>query len=100
MTITPTLSVPLPAGAVYGDNWEGDAPERVVTGPRRGITDTHLTVWTSAIQRADGRINTEQEPPLVHIDDQQREGPLNSNQARGLAAILLEAADEMEKCLR
>ncbi len=35
--------IPLPAGAVFGDAWEGDDPQRVIMGPLRGITDTDAT---------------------------------------------------------
>jgi hypothetical protein len=41
---------------VFGDVWEGDDPERVVCGPDRGVTDSGIRIWTSAIQRADGDI--------------------------------------------
>ncbi|MGO9151757.1 hypothetical protein [Mycobacterium sp.] len=88
-------NVPLPAGAVFGNIWEGDDPERVITGPNRGITDSDVFVRTTAIQRADGRIDVEpNEPPLVHIEGD-TDG-LNSDQVRELATVLLEAAAEMD----
>jgi hypothetical protein len=96
MTTTPTTpfpQVPLPPGAVRADVWEGDGPQRVVMGQTRGITDSDFTVWTSAIQCADGRIDSE--PPEVHIAGDTDSG-LNSDQARQLAAALLEAAAEMD----
>jgi hypothetical protein len=93
----PTSDIPLPAGAVFGDTWEGDGPQRVVMGQTRGITDSDFTVWTSAIQCADGRIDSE--PPEVHIAGDTDSG-LNSDQARELAAALLEAAAEMDAWLR
>jgi hypothetical protein len=89
----PTSDIPLPAGAAFGDTWEGDGPQRVVMGPTRGITDSDFTVWTSAIQCADGRIDSE--PPEVHIAGDTDSG-LNSDQARELAAALLEAAGELD----
>ncbi len=93
-TTNPYPDIPLPAGAVFGDIWEGDDPERVIMGPTRGITDTDITIWTSAIQRADGRIAPEQpEPPRVHVEGAV---DLNSDQARELAAILLEAAADVD----
>ena len=97
MTTNPHPDVPLPDGAVFGDIWEGDDPERVVTGPRRGITDAETIIWTSAIQRADGRIAPEHpDRPLVHIDQCADIG-LNSDQARELASVLLETADEVDR---
>jgi len=99
-TTNPHPDVPLPAGAVFGDVWEGRGPERVVTGPTRGITDAETIIciiWTSAIQRADGRIAPDHpEPPLVHIDGCADIG-LNSDRARELASVLLEAADEVDR---
>jgi hypothetical protein len=86
--------VPLPAGALFGDIWEGDDPARVIMGQSHGITGTDVLVWTSAIQWADGRIAPEQpEPPRVHVEGAV---DLNSDQARELAAILLEAAAEVD----
>jgi hypothetical protein len=87
--------VALPAGAVFGDAWEGDDLKRIVMGPDRGITDSGVIVWTSAVQSAQGRITSEQpEPPQVHIEGGAL--GLNSDQARELASVLLEAADEMD----
>jgi hypothetical protein len=93
----PIPDVPLPAGAVFGDDWEGDGPERVITGPERGITDGDVYVWTAAIQRADGRISAAPEPPGLHIVGYVSDMPLNRDQARKLAAVLLEAADELDR---
>jgi hypothetical protein len=67
-TTKPVPDVPLPAGAVFGDDWEDTGPEQVVTGSRRGITDSEVSVRTSAVQRADGRIDSESVPPGVHIE--------------------------------
>jgi hypothetical protein len=98
-TITnPSPDVPLPPGAENGDNWErgDDGPERVIMGPSRGITDAgNARIWTSAIQLANGRIAVEEasEPPLVHLEG---DFDLNSDQARELAAVLLEAAAELD----
>ncbi len=84
--------VPLPAGAEHGDTWEGPGPRRVIMGPDRRITDSDVYIWTSAIQQADGQIAPENpEPPQVHIEETGDVG-LNSDQARELAAVLLEAA--------
>jgi hypothetical protein len=67
-------------------------------GPNRGITDTEVTVHTAAIQSADGRITSQPEPPLVHISSGRYQALiLTSDQVRELAAVLLEAADEMDR---
>jgi hypothetical protein len=92
-TTNPSPDVPLPVGAVAADIWEGADPERVVMGPNRGITDTDVLIWTTAIQRADGRIDDRPEPPLLRISGHVE---LNSDQARELAAVLLEDAAEMD----
>ena len=67
-----------------------DGPERV-TGPIRGIIDSALKIWTCAIQRADGRIALEPEPPEAHIVGD-GDAALNFDQARELAAPLLPRA--------
>jgi hypothetical protein len=86
--------IPLPPGAVRADVWEGDGPKRVVRGRDLGITDSDVTIWATAIQRADGRIDSEPEPPLVHIQHNTDSG-LNSDQCRELAAVLLGLAAEI-----
>src|SRR5258707_11144605 len=97
-TTNPHPDVPLPTGAVFGDNWEGEPAERVIMGQNRSITDTDVVIWTSAIQFADGRIQQDEggasEPPLVHVDGGV---DLNSDQARELAAALIEAAAEVDR---
>jgi hypothetical protein len=74
-----------PAGALEAKNWE---PEnyRIIHGPDQGITDTDVRIWTSAIQWLDGSINSDAE------EDELRNVDLNSDQARELAAVLLETA--------
>jgi hypothetical protein len=94
-TTKPSPEVPLPPGAVLGDIWEGDDPQRVIMGPDRGITDSDAIIWTTAMQSADGRITSEPYPPHVHIQHN-TDGGFNSDQARQLAAALLEAAAEMD----
>src|SRR5258707_11500086 len=97
-TTNPHPDVPGPAGAVFGDAWEGEPAERVIMGQNRGITDTDVVIWTSAIQFADGRIQQDEvgasEPPLVHVDG---DVDLNSDQARELAAVLLEITAELDR---
>ena len=94
MPTNPLPDIPLPEGAVGGDNWEGHGPERVIMGQDRSVTDTDVIIWTSAIQLADGRIATEDnEPPRAHVEGNV---DLNSDQARELASALLEAAAELD----
>jgi hypothetical protein len=45
------------------------------------------------MQRTDGRIYSESEPPRVHIEG---DVDLSSDQARELSAVLLEAAAELD----
>jgi hypothetical protein len=86
--------VPLPAGADFGDVWGlhiRQGAYRVVTGPNRGVTDSDdAALWISGIQFWDGSIDGDGviETPAVHVEG----GRLNSDQARELAAALLEAA--------
>jgi hypothetical protein len=87
--------VPLPAGAVFGDVWEGPQPERVVTGPERCVRGTAITVWTTAIQSADGHVAAQPEPPMLHLGWDQ--DGLTSAQARELAGLIIKAVDEMDQ---
>jgi hypothetical protein len=101
-TTNPHPNVPVPAGAVFADDWEGDEPQRVVTGPNRGITDHPAFVRTVASQRADGTVNVRPAPgieaPGITVFNGAFEivDGLNSGRARELAAVLLEAADELD----
>ena len=45
--------IPLPAGAVFGDAWEGDDPQRVIMGPLRGITDTYARVENGGMRSSE-----------------------------------------------
>jgi hypothetical protein len=51
----PQPDVPLPAGADFGDIWEGDEPERVVTGPRRGISAANVDAIILDVRDPAGR---------------------------------------------
>jgi hypothetical protein len=97
LTANPFPNVPLPTGAVFGDVWEGSEPERVVRWRDLGIKDSDVTIWTTAIQRADGSISDGPEPPMVHIACADQ---LNSDQARELAAVLLGLAAQMDELTR
>jgi hypothetical protein len=91
-----TPDVPLPAGAKDDGIWENDDPQpyRVVYGVPRGVDGQDLVLQTSALQYADGSINTTDDPPRVSLDIHYDDG-LTSDQARDLAAALIEAADEV-----
>jgi hypothetical protein len=96
MTTTTMPDVPLPSGA-EPDVWVDESPPlyRVLYGVSRGIAGRDdVLVGTTAIQFADGRIDDGSvlhEPPHVYLNDD----ALTSVQARELAALLIEAADEV-----
>jgi hypothetical protein len=59
MTTTTAPAVPLPAGATFVDDWQGDGadmPYRIIGGPERSVTDD-VAVYVSAVQFADGSID-------------------------------------------
>ena len=91
-------TVPLPAGIVAAKGWQDsglrELPYRVIFGAHRDVTDHKARVYTSAIQFADGRIDDGLiEAPSLAVSDADS---LTSDQARELAALLLEAADELD----
>jgi hypothetical protein len=89
-----------PPGAEFADDWEGDSPHRVIVGFDRTVTDHTARVYAVVIQMADGSIDEGLiEGPHANIADGERSGieNLNSDQARELAAALLEAADEIDE---
>ena len=94
------LNVPLPTGVAAVDDWQPNdpLPYRVVLGAGRGVTDHTVRVQTSAIQFADGRIDDGRiKAPTLTISHAGYNGRgLSSTQARELAAVLLEAADELD----
>lgn len=84
-----------PAGTT-ADTWQ---PEnyRIVYGPRRSLPSREdFTVTTTAVQHGDGRIDdgSPLEPPHVYLDHPDR--GLTAGQARALAALLLDAAAEID----
>lgn len=87
--------VRLPVGAVFGGDWEGDGPHRVVFGGNRGVDGHQAAVQTASIQFADGRVDDGRlvEAPSVTVLDADH---LTSVQARELASALLAAADEID----
>jgi hypothetical protein len=87
--------VPVPHGA-HPDTWQHDS-HRVLLGDVRGIdgVDTDLVcVQVTAVQFPDGRIDdgSVHEPPHVYL----RDDALSPTQARELAALLIQAADELD----
>lgn len=101
MTTTITEPVPLPVGARTFDTWQDDDPQpyRIIVGADRRVTDHTVRVSPSAVQRADGSVDGhgDIEAPQVYVFELGESAPLNSDQARELAAALLEAADEIER---
>jgi hypothetical protein len=98
--INPYPDTVLPDGATTNDDWQGHdrQPYRVVLGADRTVTDHPVKVSPSAVQWADGSIDDGHiEGPNVYvIDGGNWLSPLNSDQARELAAALLEAAAEID----
>ncbi|TPG31656.1 hypothetical protein EAH80_22130 [Mycobacterium hodleri] len=69
----------------------------MVIGHDRTVTDHKLRVSTSAVQWADGSVDDGTvEAPHVYVFGVDETGPLNSDQARELAASLLQAAAEVD----
>ena len=102
MTITDTYSdVAPPPGADLVDSWETGAaqPYRVVFGVDRLITDSGFRVYATVIQLPDGSIDTGTiEEPNITMSDNERDGPsFNVDQARELAAVLLEAVRDIKR---
>lgn len=91
---TITADVPVPAGA-RADIWEDGT--RTILGPVRGVGDYDLIVCTAATQFADGKIDVEgkSEAPNVYVENHEATG-MTSQQARELAAEIIEAADEID----
>lgn len=101
-TATPTNPYPdvaPPSGASTNDTWQADDPQpsRIVYGRNRTVTDHKLCVSTSAVQWADGSVDDGAvEAPSVYVFELGENAPLNSDQARELASVLLEAAAEVD----
>ena len=97
-TTTPFHDVPLPVGAISVDYDPRDSTYRIIFGSTRAVTDCAVKVWWAAIQLADGSIDdgSHGEAPMIHV--QGASDGMNSDQARELASVLLEAAAEVDKC--
>jgi hypothetical protein len=93
MTARGLTDVPLPANSHVRTDWEewsSDGQSRIIAGTERRLNG--LEICTCALQLRTGSISLS-DPPAVTIDD----GPeLGSAEARQVAAMLLEAADEID----
>jgi hypothetical protein len=102
-TITDSSTNPYPAvspppGATANDDWQADDHQPIGWSPVLTVTDHKLYVSTSAVQWADGKVEDGTiEAPLVYVFDLGENAPLNSDQARELASVLLEAATEVDR---
>jgi hypothetical protein len=98
MTTTHPPALPAGATAQPPDEWlDGHAqPYRIIYGADRRVTDHNLAVSPSAIQWVDGTIDNQDEPPAVYVWGLTEMDPLNSDQARELAAALLETAEQID----
>lgn len=104
MSMTNSPDVPLPPGAVCTDTWEDG--ERVVQGVDRPIggRGRYVVVQTAVVQRTDGSIVVEDglNAPVISIATGDDTGltdsgvNVSSEQARRLAEVLVEAADELD----
>jgi hypothetical protein len=85
--------IPLPGGVVEFDDFDArnyGSDYRIIRGAERGITDnSNVAVSTNACQYTDGHLDEF----LVSLMCED----LNSDQARELAAALLEAAAELDR---
>ena len=101
-TATNPRDVPLPAGAEADDDswafWDNEfrifhGADRIVLG---AAGEKISEVRTGGIQLPDGSIDTRECPPSIDVYVLTDDG-LTSDQARELAAALLEAAAELDR---
>lgn len=96
--LAPAAAAP-PPGTDMACPWEGNPAYRTVFGIDRTVTDSAARVYTTAYQLADGSLDdgTILDAPSVSVCDGERDGLiLNSDQARELASVLLQAAAELD----
>lgn len=93
-TTTPLPDVPLPPDAIAdADGWEAwDNRFRVIFTPAETVAGTDIRVYGRARQLPDGMVDPDH-PPQVAID----ECWLSIDQARAAAALILAAADTLER---
>ena len=89
----PVAEAPMPVGAAHVAAWEDDQPmpSRCFFGVPRGVTGRTIVVGAAGHQWADGSVESVASIEIVgHLHG------LTSDQARELASILLQAADEAD----
>ncbi|ABK72029.1 hypothetical protein [Mycolicibacterium smegmatis] len=97
--MTTSSNPPLPPGAISASPWEpasGKYPAyRIVNTSERTLTDHDALVSAGALQWVDGTIEDGHldDCPTIYID---QPATLNSDQARELAAILLDLAAQID----
>jgi hypothetical protein len=101
-TIRPNHTVhqiPFPAGAVCVDEWDDldtDTPSRYFRGQQRIIErpdrDEDIEVRIDGIQHIDGSVQRE-----IVVHELHHNEPITVEQARHLAIVLSQAADEVER---
>jgi len=97
LTVTPPPGADLVCG--WEENADGGQPWRSVFGVDRLITDSKIRVYPTVVQLADGSIEDSGfSSPNVSISNNEYDtlSGLNSDQARELAAALLECAAELD----
>lgn len=98
MTTTESLTVSLPVGVATAEHeWQpadaGHPPYRIIFGADRTVTNHAVQVSPSAVQWADGSVDDGVvEAPSIYVFNLGDAAPLSSDQARELAAVLLESA--------
>ncbi|WP_373199859.1 hypothetical protein [Mycobacterium marinum] len=93
-TTKPHPNLPAPAGAEYVGPWDCDG-YRDISGPDRTVTDHKVRINTLCLQASDGTVS-ELWVRCYERDVEPEELVLDSDQARELAAALLEAAAEID----
>jgi hypothetical protein len=93
----PSPDVPLPAGATAEDDawatWENES--RIFRGPDRVVLNGAAEVRTCGVQYLDGSVDDGEDPPGVDICTF-IDGDLRSEHVRKIAAVLIDAADEID----
>jgi hypothetical protein len=95
MSTTTAPTVPLPAGATFGDTWQGDGdmPYRIIGSEERSVTDD-VGVYVSAVQFADGSIDAGRiEAPGVFVNSHR----VPVERAHLMISALQEAVAQVER---
>jgi len=98
MTTTTPHDVPIPAG-FSSDDWETNEPRpwRLIWGPQRSIGGEAVLVRLSAMQHADGTIETDDDDgPAIHFTVC-RDWGISTKHAREVAAAISAVADEADR---